>query len=153
MTLLSRPRRPARPHEWTQGKAVTFIVTLAATRSVTLAAREAGMSRKSAYALKSRDSAFAAAWAEAQKPRSKRRQGDKVDRAGTPPAPPPQGDKANPAALPISQAVRRLADQARDDFFAALAADLRRPRVAAAGLSPPPQPLSLGVEGNSRWRR
>jgi hypothetical protein len=34
--LLSRPRRPLRPGEWTPAKAVTFIVTLAATRSVTL---------------------------------------------------------------------------------------------------------------------
>ena len=50
MHLLSTPRRLPRPNEWARGKAVTFIVTLAATRSVTLAAREAGMSRKSAYA-------------------------------------------------------------------------------------------------------
>ena len=60
--LCSRPVRPCRSGEWTQGRAVTFIVTLAATRSVTLAARAAGMSRKAAYALKSRDSAFASAW-------------------------------------------------------------------------------------------
>ena len=56
------PRRPRRPHEWSNAKAVTFIVTLAALRSVTLAAARAGMSRKSAYALKGRDPAFAAAW-------------------------------------------------------------------------------------------
>lgn len=56
------PRRSLRPHEWSNAKAVTFIVTLAAVRSVTLAAARAGMSRKSAYALKGRDSAFAAAW-------------------------------------------------------------------------------------------
>jgi len=59
---LSRPRRPRRSGEWTQGRAVTFIVTLAAARSVTLAARAAGMSRKAAYALRSRDPAFASAW-------------------------------------------------------------------------------------------
>jgi hypothetical protein len=59
--LLSRPRHPRRPNEWSPAKAVTFIVTLAATRSVTLAARESGMSRKAAYALKARDPAFAAA--------------------------------------------------------------------------------------------
>jgi len=47
--------------------AVTFIVTLAATRSVTLAARAVGMSRKSAYALKQRDPAFAFAWAAASR--------------------------------------------------------------------------------------
>ena len=62
MNLLSRPRRPHRANEWKAGAAVTFIVTLAAGRSVTLAARAAGMSRKSAYALRGRDPAFAAAW-------------------------------------------------------------------------------------------
>ena len=63
--LLSRPRRPRRANEWTNDRAVTFIVTLAATRSVTLAARAAGMSRKSAYMLKERDRTFAAAWTRA----------------------------------------------------------------------------------------
>jgi len=58
--LLSRPRRARRSSDWSPAKAVTFIVTLAAHRSVTLAAAEAGMSRKSAYALKVRDPAFAA---------------------------------------------------------------------------------------------
>ncbi|HEU4704677.1 MAG TPA: hypothetical protein VFS45_03065 [Sphingomicrobium sp.] len=56
------PGRPRRTREWSNAKAVTFIVTLAAHRSVTLAAARAGMSRKSAYALKGRDAAFAAAW-------------------------------------------------------------------------------------------
>jgi hypothetical protein len=78
--LLSRPRRPLRSGEWTPAKAVTFIVTLAATRSVTLAAREAGMSRKSAYALKARDPAFAAAWAAAAKAGARvSMHGDKVE--------------------------------------------------------------------------
>ena len=54
--------RPPRPHQWSSAKIVTFIVTLAAGHSVTLAASCAGMSRKSAYALKRRDPAFAAAW-------------------------------------------------------------------------------------------
>lgn len=58
---LCRPRRPRRSYEWSPGKTVTF-VTLAASGSVTLAAKKAGMSRKSAYALKSRDPVFAAAW-------------------------------------------------------------------------------------------
>jgi len=88
--LLSRPRRPRRAGEWTAAKAVTFIVTLAASRSVTLAARAAGMSRKSAYALKDRDPAFAAAWAAAIKAS---RQGDKADKADTPATPPAHGDK------------------------------------------------------------
>jgi len=65
MIFASRPRRAARAHEWNRGKVVTFIVTLAATRCVTLAAREAGMSRKSARALKSRDPEFADCWKRA----------------------------------------------------------------------------------------
>jgi hypothetical protein len=65
MTILSKPLRPRRDGEWDRDKAFSFIVTLAATRSVTLAAAAAGMSRKSAYALKGRDPAFAAAWATA----------------------------------------------------------------------------------------
>jgi hypothetical protein len=56
------PARLRRPHEWSGAKIVTFIVTLAAQRSVTLAAAQSGMSRKAAYALKRRDPAFAAAW-------------------------------------------------------------------------------------------
>lgn len=62
MLQLARTRRPRRAGEWTETKAVTFIVTLAASQSVTLAAARAGMSRKSAYALKRRDAGFAAAW-------------------------------------------------------------------------------------------
>lgn len=86
MHLLSLPRRPGRTGEWTSAKAVTFIVTLAATRSVTLAAREAGMSRKSAYALKRRDPAFAVAWEAAlQARRPAPRLGDKVEEVHEPP--------------------------------------------------------------------
>ena len=77
---LARTRRPSRSGEWTEAKAVTFIVTLAATRSVTLAAGRAGMSRKSAYALKHRDARFAAAWKAALAASAlKGRDGDKVD--------------------------------------------------------------------------
>ena len=78
-------RRPRRAGEWTEGKAVTFIVTLAAHRSVTLAAARAGMSRKSAYALKGRDSGFAAAWdAACVAGRPQPRQGDKGDEGYNP---------------------------------------------------------------------
>jgi hypothetical protein len=87
LQLLSRPRRPRRASEWTNGRAVTFIVTLAASRSVTLAARAAGMSRKSAYALKGRDPTFAAAWATAV-------EGDKVEEVDEPPIPTGQGNKS-----------------------------------------------------------
>jgi hypothetical protein len=84
--LLSRPRRPRRSGEWTPARAVTFIVTLAASRSVTLAARQAGMSRKSAYGLKSRDPAFAAAWSAAMKAgAATSRQRDKVEEVHEPP--------------------------------------------------------------------
>lgn len=80
MLQLARTRRPRRGGEWTESKAVTFIVTLAASRSVTLAAARAGMSRKSAYALKGRDARFAAAWTAAlAASASIRRDGDKVD--------------------------------------------------------------------------
>ena len=62
LPFLSQTRRPRGSGEWASENAVTLIVTLAATRSITLAARQAGMSRQSAYALKERDSAFAYAW-------------------------------------------------------------------------------------------
>ena len=93
MIQLSRPLRPRRPGDWTPARAVTFIVTLAATRSVTLAARASGMSRKAAYALKSRDSAFASAWKAALAAnRPPARQGDKVDEVHEPPVSTGQGD-------------------------------------------------------------
>jgi hypothetical protein len=90
--FLSRPRRPLRSGEWTPTKAVTFIVTLAASRSVTLAAREAGMSRKSAYGLKARDPAFSAAWAAAAQAGARvSRNGDKVEEVAGVPNPPAHG--------------------------------------------------------------
>lgn len=86
MLQLARTRRPRRPGEWTEAKAVTFIVTLAASRSVTLAAARAGMSRKSAYSLKRRDALFAAAWNTAfLVPAFNPIEGDKVDEVHSPP--------------------------------------------------------------------
>jgi hypothetical protein len=85
--LLSTARRPRRANEWTNDRAVTFVVTLAATRSVTLAARASGMSRKAAYMLKARDLSFAAAWAKAVR-------GYKVDEVEEPPVSPPQGNRS-----------------------------------------------------------
>jgi hypothetical protein len=111
--LLSQPHRARRLGEWTPGKAVTFIVTLAATRNVTLAARAAGMSRKSAYALKSRDSVFADAWGAA---------------TNAPAQKPVEGDTPVLVRPSTSSTVqchpdRRLLDAARRDrFFARLAA-------------------------------
>jgi hypothetical protein len=81
---LAQVRRQRRAGEWTESKAVTFIVTLAAGRSVTLAAARAGMSRKSAYALKCRDARFAAAWAAAIAAGQGRAQGDKVGEVDDP---------------------------------------------------------------------
>ena len=118
MLKLSRFRRPRRAGEWTDGKAVTFIVTLAAHRNVTLAAARAGMSRKSAYALQRRDPAFAAAWKSALaagvRPPS---EGDKADELDNPPARGPLGDSARPPRT------RSEGAQRRDRFFARLAAN------------------------------
>ena len=122
MDLLSRPRRPRRPHEWNAGTAVTFIVTLAATGSVTLAAREAGMSRKSAYALRARDPAFAASW-DAALNASK---GHKVDEVDRPPISLGQGNSGTAAAASVLSTDRRHALRLdrlrRDASFARLAA-------------------------------
>ena len=102
--LLSRPRRPHRSGEWTSDRAVTFIVTLAATRSVTLAAREARMSRKWAYALKSRDCVFAAAWSQALKAAPKRSaQGNKVEKVHGPAV------SSSPGNKPLSRPDRERA--------------------------------------------
>ena len=108
MHLLSQPRRPRRSDEWTSERAVTFIVTLAATRSVTLAARRAGMSRKSAYALKARDRAFASAWsAAASAGAGGALQGDKVEEVHEPRLPPRHGN-TSPSRLERERALVRL---------------------------------------------
>lgn len=117
MPILSRPRRPRRSGEWTETKAVTFIVTLAASQSVTLAARAAGISRKSAYALKSRDPAFAAAWTAAIAAGRPRREGDKVGQVHGSRVRTRQGD---------THRRRKNFDfdaTLRDNFFAGLAAN------------------------------
>jgi len=113
LSFLSQPRRPRRAGEWSSARAVTFIVTLAATRSVTLAARAAGMSRKSAYALQARDLAFASAWSAALRAAAPRpRQGDKTHKVDTPPGQPREGNKS-------------LLHLARDQAFAGLVAAIR----------------------------
>ena len=137
MHLFSRPRRPRRSGEWTPDRAVTFIVTLAASRSVTLAAVAAGMSRKSAYALKARDPAFAAAWAAASKAGATiSREGDKVDEVEAPRVPSSQGNSRKRAARSISSiARRRPAEAARHLFFARLAKCLQPMRAPEVSLS------------------
>ena len=62
MRLRSALQPVARADGWTRRRSVTFIVTLAASGSVTFAAASAGLSRKSANALKTGGSAFASLW-------------------------------------------------------------------------------------------
>jgi hypothetical protein len=142
MQFLSRPRRRRRPGEWTPAKAVTFIVTLAATRCVTLAARAAGMSRKSAYALKDRDCAFAEAWNAALKARDAHRrrarvEGDTSDRSDKPRISPAQGNKLratggwNPLIDDDGRMTRAADSARRDSFFAGLARSLDSAPLAA----------------------
>jgi hypothetical protein len=112
--FLSRPRRTPRAGDWTTGKSVTFIVTLAALRDVTLAARAAGMSRKSAYALRSRDPAFAAAWTAALRAGAGRLgQGDKVEKVEEPAFSCPQGD-TSPSRAERERAFAGLLSQLRE---------------------------------------
>lgn len=67
-----RRARPARPRHdgWTPGRQLDFLDMLARTGSVTRSAQAAGMSRESAYRLRSRqpDGLFAAAWDRALAP-------------------------------------------------------------------------------------
>lgn len=58
------PRRPPRHNEWTRAKMAAFLRELAATQSVTEAARSVGMSRQSAYKVRNRSpgTPFALAW-------------------------------------------------------------------------------------------
>lgn len=112
---LARTRRPRRAGEWTESKAVTFVVTLAASRSVTLAAARAGMSRKSAYALKRRNPRFAAAWKAAlAASAATRRDGDKVDEIYTNGVRRAQGNKSTPRRN------RPFAGNGRGDSFESL---------------------------------
>jgi hypothetical protein len=134
MQFLSPSRRPRRSHEWTAAKAVTFIVTLAASQSVTLAVRRAGLSRKSAYALRARDPRFAAAWKAAVHARSAIGKREEQRPSPVPPIAPVQGDmpaRAGPSSKSTSECgtIRRSDAAARDLFFARLAA---RHGVAAA---------------------
>ena len=137
--ILSRPCRPRRAHEWSSGRAVTFLVTLAAHGSVTLAAGAAGMSRKSAYALKARDPAFACAWQSALAARRAQRKGDKVEEVEGAPNRTRQGDTAaytRDRELPSRSALR-------DRFFARLAEMRHGAEPPAWDLLPPSEPLSL----------
>jgi hypothetical protein len=137
--ILSRPCRPRRAHEWSSDRAVTFLVTLAAHGSVTLAAGAAGMSRKSAYGLKDRDPVFARAWQSALAARRPQHKGDKVEEMERAPNRTRQGDTA--AYTRDRELLSRRA--LRDPLFASLAT--LRDSVAPPGqdLLPPSEPLSL----------
>jgi hypothetical protein len=132
--FLSRPRRPRLAGEWTHAKAVTFVVTLAAF--------EAGMSRKSAYALKDRDCAFAKAWSAALKAwdanrRKGRSEGDTSDSSDNPRISPARRNRMRAAAawnplIDDARGAMRDAESARrDSFFASLAVSLDSAPLAA----------------------
>jgi hypothetical protein len=127
MQLFSGPLRPHRPGEWTAGGAILFIVTLAAKGSVTLAARAAGMSRKSAYALRKRDPLFARAWEAAASATAAAPSNGDV-----------QGDNANLAASSTSSTATAGPGRAQGRFRAGpawrdrLHAELRRARRDSA---------------------
>jgi hypothetical protein len=79
------------------------------------------MSRKSAYALRDRDAAFAAAWDAAYAAGApNRRQGDKVNEVHDPRFAPPKGDSVTLNGLDVRR---------RDLFFANLA---NRPEIRRA---------------------
>ena len=113
---------------WTNGRRVTFFVTLAATGSVTFAAGSVGMSRKSAYALRKRDATFASLWERAI-----------AMRRSTTRARPNKGNKSPPAAglaTPSTSINIATAESERNLFFASLQKRLSgaslRPRIGKA---------------------
>lgn len=67
---MSTPPTSTRRDGWTAERQLRFLDTLARTRSVTTAARAAGMSRESAYRLRTRPAAalFALLWDRAMQP-------------------------------------------------------------------------------------
>lgn len=108
--------RRIRTDGWTHDRRVTFCVALAASGSVTFAAASAGLSRKSAYALRKRDRGFASLWdrslaaARAARREARRRAFEGNEKQARP-----------EPCRPINFINRRQADAAdRDRFFAAL---------------------------------
>jgi hypothetical protein len=121
MRTRSTPHRRARADGWTDRKRVGFIVTLAAGGSVTFAAASAGLSRKSAYALKKRDSTFASLWKRAL-------EAGKASQRGA-----VKGDTANPRntinIVNLRAPDRSIASAGRGRFFANL--QLRPPGASS----------------------
>jgi hypothetical protein len=127
---LAIPRLPTqrqrRKGEWTEQKAVTFIVALATRGNVTLAARLAGMSRKAAYALRRRDNGFAKAWDAALVIAAARVAAKGDSKVHNPPFAPPKGNN-RPAVV---RKVRAEDERRRDAFFANLASRPQTHRAA-----------------------
>jgi hypothetical protein len=67
---MSTPPTSTRHHGWTADRQLRFLDALGRTRSVTTAARAAGMSRESAYRFRARPAAalFALLWDRAMQP-------------------------------------------------------------------------------------
>jgi hypothetical protein len=105
--------RTTRRDGWTNGRRVTFFVTLAATGSVTFAAASVGLSRKSAYALKKRDKTFASLWERGLTMAGKARSAARPRRSQG------NGNRTAIASVAPSTGVN-LAEAERDRFFAVL---------------------------------
>ena len=69
---MSAPPTPTRRDGWSAERQLRFLDTLGRTRSVTTAARAAGMSRESAYRLRARAALFALLWDRALQPPRRR---------------------------------------------------------------------------------
>lgn len=129
----AQPARRACPERyrrdgWTAQRQLAFLDTLARTRSVTSAARVAGMSRESAYRLRRRDphGLFAAAWARLFPPRFART------------APPAKWTKVTTPLSPGQALARQVASAAgRTTVQPVNFGQPRRP-AAARRTGPPP---------------
>ena len=110
------PNCPIRSDGWTPDRRVTFCVTLAASGSVTFASASAGLSRKSAYALRKRDDGFASLWDQSlEAARAARRKVRRGIRKGN------EIEARPKPRQPVNFINRLQADAARRDrFFAAL---------------------------------
>ena len=113
-----RPR--IRRDGWTNGRRVTFFVTLAASGSVTFACASVGMSRKSAYALKKRDRTFASLWKRALAMAGKEGRTAHLSRAEGDNTAPAIGNVASSTGVKLAGKDRALAERERDRFFATL---------------------------------
>ncbi len=89
----SPPPRPRAEYRWTNRKAHAFLAALAEHGKVAAAARAVGMTRQSAYRLRSRVPVLADDWAWAQAVGRARRRGELAKLSPCP----PQGDTSGAA--------------------------------------------------------